>query len=100
MHVLVMRNNRINWGYHVFYVSNSSSFRYNLEGKPATSFTKNSVLTIGGNQSEEKKSFPGDFGPLFFSHIDIYDKLDANAYISMFHSGASTVNNRFVPSEI
>lgn len=100
IYILIMRNNRVNWGYHLFYASNFSSYRYNIEDKPPTSFTKNSVLTIGGDPEEEILSFPGELGPFFISHVDIYEKPDANAYISLFHSGKSIVNSRYIPNSI
>ena len=99
MHILVMRNKQINWGYHIFYASNSSSFRVNVNDKPATSFTKDSKLTIGGDIALSIKSFPGHIGPLFFSHVDIYEKIDANAYINLFHPALSILIHRFPPSE-
>lgn len=85
MLVTVMRNQRVNWGFHIYYVHNNSDQRINLENRPESSFTVDSTLTIGGISEEEIKSFPGNIGPVHFSHLDTYEIPDAKLHMSAFH---------------
>lgn len=99
MLVTVMRNQRVNWGFHIYYVYNNSDKRVNFKGRPESSFTVNSTLTLGGIPTEKIKSFPGNIGPLHFSHLDTYELPDSKLHMSAFHQGQSLVIYKTIPIE-
>ena len=98
--VTVMRNNRVNWGYHVYYIHNNTDFREDLTGKPESSFIQGSKLVIGGDQTKGRNSFPGNIGPLHFSNSDTFELPDPKLHMSAFHRAKFSILFRLVPYDI